>query len=128
MGFNTTVIVLNDALDQIEKDPNFGKNLSRAIMSLPIKGGSVDVHAGNHCNAAAVIESHHADYSALVLVGGNYGSVVGKSFGWSHHEKEAQLCMLKNILDDLGYRIVKKSVPKPKAARQAPKESAANLN
>lgn len=112
MGYNSTVIVLNDALDQIEKDPEFGKNLSRAIMSLHRKGGAVDVPAGNHCNAASVVESHHADHSALVLMGGNYGSVVGSTFGWSHHEKDKQLEMLKRILGDMGYRVVKKPTRK----------------
>jgi hypothetical protein len=109
MGHNTSVIVLNDALDQIAKDPEFGKNLADAISQLSARRGErVDVHAGNHCNAASVIETHHADQSALLLIGGNYGSVVGRTFGWSHHEKDAQIEMLRRILDDMGYRIVKK--------------------
>jgi len=31
MGYNTTVVVYNDALDQIESDPQFGANLAAAI-------------------------------------------------------------------------------------------------
>lgn len=112
MGHNSTVVVLNDALDQIEKDADFGKNLARAIMTVNRSNGGVDVQAGNHCNAARVVESHHADYSALVLVGGNYGSEVGRTFGWSHHEKDKQLEMIKSILDDMGYRVVKKPTRK----------------
>jgi hypothetical protein len=76
MGFNTTVVVLNDALHQIENDPEFGRNLARAIMRVSGRGGKMDVPAGNHCNAAEVIESHHADWMVYVRVGGNTGEVV----------------------------------------------------
>lgn len=76
MGFNTTVVVLNDALDQIAKDPEFGKNLVDAIMRRRRDGEYVTVPAGNHCNAAEVIETHHADYDVLVRIGGNTGRVV----------------------------------------------------
>ena len=79
MGFNTTVVVMNDALAQIEHDPEFGKNLARAIYEVQ-RGKPVDVPACGersvHCNAATVIESHHADYMVLVEVGRNSGRVV----------------------------------------------------
>ena len=76
MGFNSTVIVLNDALDQIEKDPYFGKNLAKAILRVGCYGNKVDIQSGNHCKAATVIETHHADYYEYIKVGGNYGEVV----------------------------------------------------
>jgi hypothetical protein len=76
MGYNCTVVVLHDALGQIEKDPDFGRNLVRAISSQygphPIR----NVPAGNHGNAAYVVESHHAGHDVLVSVGGNMGRVV----------------------------------------------------
>jgi hypothetical protein len=74
MGLNTTVLVLNDALGQIEKDPEFGKKLAAAIKSHG--NAQVDVHAGYHCVAATVIETHHADMTAVVGVGGNIGLVI----------------------------------------------------
>lgn len=80
MGLNTTVVVLNDALGDIAEDPEFGKRLADAIASAR-RGKPVNVAAhGSHgisCNAACVIETHHADYDVLVKVGGNTGSVVG---------------------------------------------------
>lgn len=109
MGFNTSVIVMNDALGWIEEDPEFGKNLARAIAEAS-RGKPVDVPAhsgrgGVHCNAATVIESHHADGYQAVLVGGNMGQKLGRQcFGQYDDHVE----MLKQIASDLGYRLVKK--------------------
>lgn len=75
MGFNTTVLILNDALNEIETDPDFGKNLVAAIQKA-CDGKQHYVSAGNHCNAATVIESHHASYDRIIKVGGNSGKVM----------------------------------------------------
>lgn len=42
MGYNTTVMILNDALGSIAEDPNFGKNLvilrkSICLMPMPVR-------------------------------------------------------------------------------------------
>ena len=79
MGFNTTVVVLNDALSYIAEDPEFGRRLYDAISNLSRdKRGYVSahsVHGGVYCNAATVIETHHADHDVTVVVGGNRGYV-----------------------------------------------------
>jgi hypothetical protein len=81
MGYNTTVLIINDALDSIRTDPNFGKNLADAVCKVGALGGKIDVSAGNHYNAATVIESHHADRNVLVEIGGNTGEIVGERCG-----------------------------------------------
>ena len=70
-----------DSLDAISADPDFGKNLAQAINKLAcFKGKPIDVPArfgkGVHCNAATVIEVHHANQEVYVKVGGNYGEVI----------------------------------------------------
>lgn len=87
MGYNTTIVVMNDAIDQIESDPNFGKNLAAAVRELSdgIRD-RIDVPAGNHVNAAHVVETHHADQTAVVTVGGNLGVHQHTHRGWRHHE------------------------------------------
>ena len=76
MGYNATVVVMVDALTEIREDPKFGFNLAQAISKVSCIGGTVDVRAGNHYNAATVVECHHADRDVVVKVGGNYGEVL----------------------------------------------------
>lgn len=75
MGFNTTIVVMNDALGEIRDDPGFGRRLHDAIVG--IGGREVSAHGKVfiHANAAIVIETHHADHDVLVRVGGNRGVV-----------------------------------------------------
>jgi len=84
MGYNATVVVMLDSLNEISTDPAFGKNLADAINKVAcFHGKPVDVSArvGNCtcANAATVIEVHHADQDVYVKVGGNYGEVVPES-------------------------------------------------
>jgi hypothetical protein len=79
VGYNTTVVIMNDALSEIEADAGFGKRLAEAIKRL--SNGSPETVAAFgdncvHCNAALVIETHHAGHDVLVSVGGNTGRVV----------------------------------------------------
>ena len=85
MGFNTTVVVLNDALRYIEKDPRFGAKLVQAILAIHDPGGKRDVAAGAsgigcHVNGATVVETHHADTVVSVDVGGNTAVVVDSRY------------------------------------------------
>lgn len=76
MGFNTTVVILNDALHEIAKDPEFGRKLSDAVLrAISRQDCPVRFHAG--CSdAGSVIETHHADQDVLVSVGWNTGVVI----------------------------------------------------
>jgi len=115
MGWNTTVVVHNDALHEIENDPEFGKNLSRAITIAAGRGTREEVSAGHHCGACEVIESHHADQVRVVAVGGNYGVELGYGGQWPvcTNDEESKVKMLKNLAESLGYNIRKK--PQKKA-------------
>lgn len=112
MGYNTTVVVMNDALDAIAKDPEFGEKLKSTILGIslginPDTGQyyrSQDVSAGHHVNAATVIESHHASYQSVVVVGGNYGSILGHSFS----DPKQKLAILNDLASEIGYTLHKK--------------------
>lgn len=109
MGYNATVIVMVDALDAIAKDPDFGKKLSDAVMKVSNHNEPQDISSFGHCNAATVIESHHADHSALIAIGGNYGTVIlPYATGFAHHTPEAKLAILKNFANEMGFVLHKK--------------------
>lgn len=95
MGFNTTVVILNDGLHEIEKNPEeFSRNLVRAILASYGRKGAVSVPCGHHCNVAAVIEQHHADNAHLIAVGGNTAKdlgCVGPSIGMDDPKVQKQM-------------------------------------
>lgn len=111
MGWNTTVVVMNDSLDAIRRDSKFGEKLYDACLKA-IDGNRHNVSAtpdgtqSYHVNAATVIETHHADGTAVVAVGGNYGVNLGVFYAPGLEGKDVRL--LKQLADSLGYRIVKK--------------------
>jgi len=75
VGFNTTVVILNDGLEDIENDKNFGKHLVEAIQKCSATGQKVTLYSG-HGNVGEVVESHHASWTVKVEVGGNEGTVI----------------------------------------------------
>lgn len=97
MGYNTSVIVINDALTDIENDPFFGKKLVAAIRarSLNLDGQPIDVPASNHCNAASVVETHHADLTSVVMFGGNTAKVLGTAYGYRFQDPVEALRILQ---------------------------------
>lgn len=107
MGYNTTLVVMNDALDQIEKDADFGKSVANAIMQVVGLGGArVDIASGNYANAAHVVETHHSSSTAVVTVGGGLGVLRATSHGWCGTEDE-QKVWLDAWAEKLGYHLVK---------------------
>lgn len=111
MGWNTTVVVLNDALDQIKNDPEFGKKLAAAVSKLSLPAGThrpaygVDISAGYHGNAATAIETHHADITKVVLVGGNIGEDLGSV--WLYGEEPKELRLARAMAEKHGYHLRK---------------------
>lgn len=106
MGMNTTVVIMNDSLDSIRKDPKFGEKLYQAVISVGHKN-LVDVSAGGCVNAATVLETHHADGLVPVLVGGNHGYVV-RDIWVGQGSDNPELALLKELAHKLGYRVSKK--------------------
>ena len=84
MGFNTTVVVLNDCLHEIENDPEFGKKLAAAIRSFDHRPERMPYVTGQ----TQVIGCHHADGMMVFAVGGNTGREVGYGGGYRSTDDE----------------------------------------
>ena len=114
MGYNTTIVVMNDALDAIAEDKNFGAKLRSAVLEASGFGKKhVVVSAMGHANAATVIETHHADEHVISVVGANCGQVLGRGWGYADWRKaDVQEKLLHEMADAFGFRLVKKPVKK----------------
>jgi hypothetical protein len=108
LGWNATLLILTDALHQIKEDKEFGKKVHDAVLHFGLKNEPVDINCNGHCNAATVIDHHHADTSSLIAIGGNYGTVILQYCGgYSHHTDQAKLNILEEFARQMGYKIVK---------------------
>lgn len=105
MGINTTVLILNDYLHDIEKDEGFGFRLSGGIQAHNL-GSKSDLYIGH---GTKIISSVHADYSSLLVVGENTGSRLAISKNYKIPESDVNLELLKQAADNLGYKLIKKS-------------------
>jgi len=118
MGFNTTMVIMNDALSTIRDDPQFGERLYDACVRVNQGPQDVAAHStkgGIDYNAATVIETHHADGEAIVAVGGNYGTLIGMAYYVGDKgTKESQLKILEQLADNMGYSLTKKPERKSK--------------
>jgi hypothetical protein len=113
MGFNSTVVILNDALNAIREDKDFGHKVYDAVCAVQL-GKTVDISSGHHVNAATVVESHHADGYRLVLVGGNTAYVLGYAGHWSKDPKKTEdlQTILNNVVEEYGLKVIKARKPK----------------
>lgn len=94
MGFNTAVMVLNDCLHEIEKDPEFGRKLSEEVREAYSRRG----HDGWH-NSFSVLPSQHADWDQLVVIGQN------RMRRFEDIKAEERDALLKRLARDAGYRL-----------------------
>lgn len=115
MGYNTTVVLLNDCLSNIEADKDLGKKLADATREWWGRSARenghrfVDVSAGNAVNALCVVDTHHANEIVPVLVGGNHGWPVREIYVSSHVKVESmEEDLLRELARKHGYNLTKK--------------------
>jgi hypothetical protein len=106
MGWNTTVVLLNDALHHIKQDKGFGEKLADGVSRLFVGTKHVDVSAGGFISAASIIETHHADGIVPVLVGNNQGLKLDVVL---HAEKDHELELLRVLAEKHGFLLRRKA-------------------
>lgn len=110
MGYNTPVLLLNDALDEMRNDPTFAKRIVEASATAAMWGKPIDVSAGSHCNAATVLPSAHADFVQVIAFGGNHTTTLLRVYNGGHHyTSDEQVQLVKDLAHQYGYRLVKLS-------------------
>lgn len=82
MGFNSVVVILNDRLNEIERDPEFGKKVADAIRSFGISQPEQYI-----TGQTQVISVCHADTAQIVRVGANTGRPIGYGY-WQQSDDE----------------------------------------
>lgn len=99
MGYQSTIIIRNDALGDIESNPKqFVENLLAAIFTVADGAVNLDVPCGNHANVARVIEVHHSDATTVVSSGGSTGELLGTVQQWRWPNTEAKIRALIQVL------------------------------
>ncbi len=111
MGLNTTLMICNDALGSIERDPHFQRRLCDAV--LEVGGTPVEVSAGGFYRAALVLENHNSEYMVPVLVGGNTAQRIDMcSLDLRLNEGEGpqdyERRLLYRLAEKLGFKLVRK--------------------
>jgi hypothetical protein len=117
MGFMSTVMILNDAIGEIRDHPKeFSETLYRQLMRGPDYGrytnevGKTPETFGfrGYSNYFSVMTQHHADVTSLILVGGNYATVLGNvyTFNRGHHEREEVKKTLNEILSQYNLKVI----------------------
>ena len=106
MGYNSTVLVLNDRLSEIESNPEeFVKEMLNTIYGIGCSDKSGDFYPGQ----STVMSCAHADTVTVLAVGGNCSTVLGRVYnGGIHHTEESQVGILEVLADIHGFRLVKK--------------------
>ena len=126
MGWNTAIMILNDQLNSIERDTEFGAKLADAVahdhMSKPFE-------PTEFAYQSQVLAQQHADTTSVVAVGGNTGFMLDITWGGYYnsdlrdrgdeHPRGAtmaleqrdgwdRLALLKQLADQMGYTLRKK--------------------
>ncbi|KKN88763.1 hypothetical protein LCGC14_0243700 [marine sediment metagenome] len=110
MGFNSTVLVLNDRLGEIEREPEkFVEAMLSGIYGFGYE--QVNFYPGQ----STVMSCTHADTVTILAVGGNCATKLGQFHnGGHHHTEEAQVQLLRELADKYGFTLRKKPAKKAK--------------
>lgn len=103
MGMNTVILLRNDALNELNKDPKAGETIARAVQSfVPGKGrpNGLSVALGNCVNALDIVSVHHNSHPMIVVNSGNQARPVTYLSA-----KTSDLEIMAEMLRDHGYAV-----------------------
>jgi len=78
MGFQTEIVIWNDALHKFEANPKaFGEAILKGIREANHNNRQTSIPFDNYCGYLAVEPSRHADHEAIFIHSGNSFTVIG---------------------------------------------------
>lgn len=114
MGFNTTLVLMNDRLKDVKDDPEFGKSLASAVEEFSLS----DVRPYPTGHGLYIIEKHESSL-ASVLVATNNGA---ECIMMLKDVKDVKQTIMRELAKELGYRMVKLPDTKPLTVRSPKKK------
>lgn len=108
MGYNTTIVLYNDALGHIESDKDVGQKIVEATHQSFMNEHPAIFSARREnsvSSAGQAIASHHADVTAVMAVGGNTGRVLCYVPTGTSDED-----ILKALAKKLGYSVIEDTI------------------
>jgi hypothetical protein len=116
MGFNTGLVICNDAFSEIDSDPAKWWTATKTAISRAEAGAPVEYGFGSYANGFWAASNQNANVITLLAIGGNYPSVVFQE-QWGnrgHHSHEDQVDLIRRAAGQLGYTLIKKTTGKRK--------------
>lgn len=119
MGFNSLVLLHNDTIHEIDKDPaGWWKSAWGSLNDLEWdreRHVQQPVHI-HHRGGGQAVSNQHADVVTLVAVGGNFATIFWQgNTGGSHHLEGDRVKILREAAAVLGYDLHRK--PKKRKKR-----------
>jgi len=114
MGYRTVVVLYNDQSGEWENDPELGKKISAGMNYCADRLGTDRSFNPANLHYGKVVQCVHADTQTLAVFDGYSMSPLMHSFRHMGKENEdlMHIRMLQEAADRLGYKLVKKPVPK----------------
>lgn len=113
-GFNTTLVVMNDRLQDIANDPEFGKALATAIAEF----GNSTVRPYPTGHGVYIIEQHGHELASVLIATDNKAECLM----FLDDPKDAKQQIMRALAKELGYRIVKLPDTPPLPNKPPPKK------
>lgn len=104
MSWRSVLTVNHDALGSIERDPEFGEAVSDAIKRHFLTREPTHVQIRGCSGYSFVIGHGDIATPLLIAVDGNLGHLVG----YTDTKKQVDECLLRDLAERLGYKLVKK--------------------
>jgi hypothetical protein len=104
MGFITSLTINNDLLHELGTSGSFlGRSLYHAVLEAGTRENISVPYAG-----ITVVESHHADYTRAILVGGGQEARAIPGISVHYAQPDPELELLRQLAQRLGYDLRRK--------------------